>query len=72
MKKPVLTFLMLLITAQLFAQNQESGFSQSLHSSGKIYVVIVCVMVILLGMIFFLFSIDKRTKMLEKKSPPKN
>lgn len=71
-KKTGLTFLMLFIAAQLFAQDQKSSFTQSLHSAGKIYVVVICVMIILLGLIFFLFAIDRRIKMLEKKSEAKN
>lgn len=63
---------MLLVTARLFAQNENSAIADSLYASGKIYVVVVCVAVILLGLIFFMFSIDNRLKKVEKKSGGKN
>lgn len=72
MKRLLTTVLMVLITAQLFAQDQDSALVKTLYSSERIYVVVVCVTVILLGLLFFLFSIDKRLKKLEKKSEGKN
>lgn len=73
MKKLTTTFLMLMITLQLFAQNQSTELSpDSLYASDKIYVVVICAAVILIGLILFLFSIDRRLKKLEKYSPAKN
>lgn len=59
---------MLMVTMQLFAQSQDSAVVQTLEGSEKIYVVVVCVGIILLGLLFFLFSIERRLKKLEKKS----
>lgn len=67
MKKFTATFLMFLLTLQLFAQGAGSSISDSLYASDKIYVVVACVLVILLGLLFFLFTIEKRLKKLEKK-----
>ena len=72
MKKIATTFLMLMVTLQLFAQEQSSVVTDSLYASGKIYVVVVCVTLILLGLLFFLSSIDRRLKKVEKKSSGKN
>ena len=72
MKKIATTFLMLMVTLQLFAQEQSSMVTDSLYASGKIYVVVVCVTLILLGLLFFLSSIDRRLKKVEKKSSEKN
>lgn len=72
MKKIAFAFLMLLITTQLFAQESNSSLTQSIHASGKIYVVVVCVMVILLGLLIFLFSMDKRLKKIEKQNSVKH
>ena len=72
MKKIAITFLMLMVTLQLFAQEQSSVVTDSLYASGKIYVVVVCVTLILLGLLFFLSSIDRRLKKVEKKSSGKN
>ena len=72
MKKIFATLLMLLVTLQLFAQHTGTTVSDSLYASGKIYVVVVCVAIILLGLLFFLFSVERRIKKLEKKSSGKN
>jgi cytochrome c biogenesis protein CcdA len=72
MKKITLTLLMLLSTIHLFAQNQTATITDSLYASGKIYVVVICVSIILLGLLSFLFFIDKRLKKIEKKSSVKN
>ena len=72
MKRFLITLSMILMTVQLFAQEQESAVTQSMHKSGKITVVLVCAAVILFGLLFFLFSIEKRLKKLERKSATKN
>jgi len=72
MKKISITFLMLMFAMQLFAQNGDSSITESVYATGKIYVVVACVLLILFGLIFFLFSIEKRLKKLEQKSSAKN
>lgn len=72
MKKFYVTFLMMVLSLQLFAQNGASSISDSIYASGKIYVVVACVVLILLGLLFFLFTIEKRLKKLEQKSAAKN
>lgn len=72
MKKISFTLLMLMFTLQLFAQNEGPSISDSVYASGKIYVVVACIVLILLGLLFFLFSIEKRLKKLEQKSAGKN
>lgn len=68
MKKLITTVLMLMITLQLFAQGEGSAIADTLAGSEKIYVVVACVAIILLGLLAFLFSIERRLKKLEKKS----
>lgn len=72
MKKTLLTLLMLLFTFNLFAQGNETEMATLMRSNGKIYVVVVCVAIIFIGLLVYLFAIDKRLKMLEKKSNYKN
>jgi CcmD family protein len=72
MKKTLLTLLMLLFTFNLFAQGNETEMATLMRSNGKIYVVVVCVAIIFIGLLAYLFAIDKRLKMLEKKSNDKN
>ena len=64
--------IMLITTLGLFAQNNGVEMADALRSNGKIYVVVACIVIILVGLLIYLFSIDKRLKMLEKKSDPKN
>ena len=72
MKKIVFTLLMLITTLNLFAQGNNVEMADALRSNGKIYVVVDCIVIILVGLLIYLFSMDKRLKMLEKKSDPKN
>jgi ABC-type amino acid transport system permease subunit len=72
MKKIAFTLIMLIATLNLFAQNNGVEMADALRSNGKIYVVVACIVIILLGLLIYLFSLDKRLKMLEKKSPSKN
>ncbi|MFA4871030.1 MAG: CcmD family protein [Pedobacter sp.] len=72
MKKFYVTFLMLVLSLQLFAQDGGSSITDSIYASGKIYVVVACIVLILLGLLFFLFTIEKRLKKLEQKSSGKN
>lgn len=68
MKRITTTALLLMVTMQLFAQGEGSAVADTLAGSEKIYVVVVCVAIILLGLLSFMFSVDRRLKKLEKKS----
>ena len=72
MKKFAFTLMMLLTTLNLFAQNNEVEMADAFRSNGKIYVVVAVIVIILVGLLVYLFTIDKRLKMLEKKSSGKN
>lgn len=43
----------------------------SIHSAGKIYVVVGCAVIIAIGIIFYLFRLEKKINYLEKKSSSK-
>ena len=62
----------MLTTIQLFAQNNDVEMADTLRSDGKIYVVVACIVIILVGLLAYLFSIDKRLKKIEKENLPKN
>lgn len=72
MKKLALTLFMFIATLNLFAQENGVEMADSLRSNGKIYIVVICIAIILLGLLIYLFRIDRRVKMLEKKSGDKN
>ena len=63
---------LVLTTINLFAQSNDVEMADALRSNGKIYIVVICIVIILLGLLTYLFVIDKRLKMLEKKSTNKN
>ena len=72
MKKIVFLLVMLTFATNLFAQDNAVAMADTMRNNGKIYVVVAVLLVILLGLIVYLFSLDKRLKMLEKKSNEKN
>lgn len=64
--------MMLFTTMSLFAQNNDIEMADALRSNGKIYIVVISILIILVGLLIYLFTLDKRLKMLEKKSADKN
>ena len=63
--KTILGIFVILLTF-FQAQAQEVELASGLRSSGKIYVVVIVIAVIFIGLIVYLFSIDRRVKRLEK------
>jgi len=71
MKKFIIALILVLNTVQLFAREagvESVEMADVMRSNGKIYVVVACVVIILLGLLVYLFSLDKRLKKIEKKS----
>jgi CcmD family protein len=58
----------MMATLKLFAQDNGVEMADSLRSDGKIYVVVICIVIILVGLLAYLFSIDKRLKKIEKEN----
>lgn len=66
MNKIIALFLLLVLgTPRTFGQDQVEMADQ-LRSEGKIYVVVAIILIILLGLFFYLFSLDRKVKKLEK------
>ncbi|MFM9839118.1 MAG: CcmD family protein [Cyclobacteriaceae bacterium] len=63
----LLTFLLLTVAAQA----QEAEMADTMRSNGKIYVVVAIVLVILIGLVAYLISIDRKVSNLEKRLPEK-
>ncbi|TDG36862.1 CcmD family protein [Pedobacter changchengzhani] len=68
MKKILFSLILLISTMQLFAQDNGVEMADALRSNGKIYVVVICIVVILVGLLVYLFSLDKRLKKIEKRN----
>ena len=60
------TFLVLLMNG-LSAQGVD--MATGMRSEGKIYVVVVVVLIIFIGLAIYLFSLDKKLDKLEKNNP---
>lgn len=58
-------------TIALSASAQEAEMADTMRANGKIYVVVAIVLVILLGLISYLISIDRKVSNLEKRLPKK-
>jgi CcmD family protein len=72
MKKIIFSLILMLATVQLFAQDNGVEMADKLRSDGKIYVVVICIVIILVGLLAYLFSLDKRLKKIEKENSTKN
>ncbi|WP_421940684.1 CcmD family protein [Pedobacter sp.] len=66
MKKLIFSLILMFTTLQIFAQDNGVEMADQMRSNGKIYVVVGCIVVILVGLLVYLFSLDKRLKKLEK------
>ena len=65
MKKRYILFILgLVLNLQAFAQGEQIDFMRSI---GKIYVVVAVILVILLGLFYFLFRMDKNLTKLENQ-----
>lgn len=72
MKKALTILFLLFSSLNLLAQNNDIEMADQLRADGKIYIVVICIVIILVGLLIYLFSLDKRLKLLEKKSNAKN
>lgn len=64
----LLNLVALLAPMQLIAQNtsQQVDMADQFRADGKIYVVVIVMLVIVLGMSFYAFRIDRKLSKLEK------
>lgn len=71
MYKTTLMLLLAMLPISLFAQ-PEVEMADTLRSDGKIYVVVAIMLVIFLGLIGYLFLMDRKVTRLEKKMTEKD
>ena len=71
MKNFVAVLFFLLLSAGIYAQDTTGveEVATGLRSNGKIYVVLAVVVTILLGLILYLVSLDRKISRLEKQNP---
>ena len=63
-KKYIITAVFLAFQMHVFAQQEQVDF---MRSTGKIYVVVAVILVILLGLFFYLIRMDKNLTKLENQ-----
>ena len=69
MKKVTFLIFLIFLSVQTFSQVSNSvEMATGLRSSGKIYVVVAVISVIFIGLLAYLFSIDKRLKKIESQT----
>jgi len=61
----IFTLIFLLTSSNAFSQNAE--MADTFRAEGKIYVVVAIVLIVLIGLFVYLFSMDKRVSKLEKR-----
>ena len=73
MNNPVklLISLTLILCSAGLANAQEAEMADAMRSNGKIYVVVSIVLLILLGIVVYLFSLERKVSRLEKRLPEK-
>ena len=67
-KKIIVVFALLMMSINLVAQEKEVEMADAMRSSGRIYVVIAVMLTILLGLILYLWRLDRKIGKLEKDS----
>lgn len=66
--KYILTLICLLASAAVFAQD-EVEMADTMRSEGKIYVIVGIVLIVLAGMVTYLFILDRKITRIEKEHP---
>lgn len=66
----VLLLMVLMAPIAAFAQGEPNWLVDTLYGGGKINTVIAVVVVILLGLAFWLFRLDRRIARMEKRIKP--
>lgn len=67
MRKIIALLTLLIISFGTFAQVEQPQMADTMRSNGKIYVVVAVCLVILVGLIGYVFRIDRRLSKLEQK-----
>jgi len=69
--KILLTLLLTLCSLATFAQDANVEMADAMRANGKIYVVVGIILIVLTGLILYLFLLDKKVKNLEQRLPRK-
>jgi len=70
LKRIALVIVLSITQFAVWAQNMDKTTEEPtdfMHSNGKIYVVVACVVIIVLGIYIYLINLDRKIKKLENK-----
>ena len=67
LRKLICVMLLAIVSVAANAQTAASEPEDLMHSNGKIYVVAAVVVTILLGLFFYVYTLDRKISKLEKK-----
>ena len=67
LKKIMTLFLLLILSVVTHAQNDKTTMADMMRSNGRIYVVIAVVVTILIGLILYVWRLDRKMTRLEKE-----
>lgn len=67
LKRILCVAMLAMFTAVVHAQTADAENAGVMRSNGKIYVVVAIVVTILLGLFFYVFSLDRKISKIEKK-----
>ena len=70
MNKSIVMILCLLLSDMLYGQ--QVTMADNFRGEGKIYVVVAVILIILLGIFFYLIRVEKKVKKIEKQLNDKN
>lgn len=61
--------MLMLLSTVAFAQDRATApeMADTMRSNGKIYVVVGVILIVLIGLFIYLFSIERKVKKLEQK-----
>jgi CcmD family protein len=67
LKKITGSFLLLFLSAIAFAQDKKEVMADTMRSNGRIYVVVAVLTTILIGLLLYVFRLDRKIRKLEKE-----
>lgn len=69
--KAFFTLLLMILSTAILSAQEEVPMADGMRSEGKIYVVVAIALVILLGLVGYLFLLDKKVSRVENQINPK-
>jgi hypothetical protein len=67
-KRIMLLLILVMLSAQIIAQDKKVEMADTMRSNGRIYVVVAVVLTILLGLILYVTRLDRKMTRLEKEN----